>query len=82
MFILTTFLNLTIQREGGILHTEAVLGDVQIHTSAVVWSHFGKFNIFFEFPFFGVITPSKSILDKFPLFGYICEVGYDDAHPK
>ena len=50
LFILTTFLNLTIQQEGKILHTEAVLGNVQIHSSAAKCSHFWKFQIFFEFP--------------------------------
>ena len=45
LFILTTFLNVTIQREAKILQIEAVLGDVQIHSSTVKWSNFGKLQI-------------------------------------
>ena len=43
MFSLTTFLNITTQQSGEILHIEAVLGYVQKnYSSAVNWSNFGK----------------------------------------
>ena len=35
----------------GILHTDAVLGNVQHRSSAVKWSNFGEPQIFFEFSF-------------------------------
>ena len=48
-----TFLNLTIQRGGEILESEA-----QIRPSAVKWLNFGKFQFFFEFLF--VLRPRTS----------------------
>ena len=36
---------------GGILHIEAVLGNIQIHSSPVKWSNFWKLRIFLKSPF-------------------------------
>ena len=43
---------------------DAVLGIIQIRSSTVKCSDFGKFQIFFEFLFFCVITTSKSIFSE------------------
>ena len=77
-----TFLNLTIQREGKIPLTEAILGSVQIRSSTVKCSNFGKFQISFKFPFFCVQTPDNLIFIEFSAFEHFCEVGYDDDATK
>ena len=48
------FDNLSISNDparGGIFHSEAFLGKVEIRFSALKWSNSGKFQFFFEFPF-------------------------------
>ena len=54
------------------IHSEAVLGNVQIYSSAAKWSNFGKFQIFFEIHFCRVGIPSKSISRQiFPIWTFL-----------
>ena len=49
---------------GKIFQSEAVLGSVQIRSSTAKCSNFWIFQIFLEFPVFGLRTPSKSIFNE------------------
>ena len=72
---MTIFLNRTIQREK-ILLSEAVLGKVEIRTSAVKLSNSGNF-LFLNSCFFCVHVPSNSFLRKYSAFEHFPVVGYE-----
>ena len=73
------FDDLSLQNE---LLIEAVLGQVEICSIAVKWSNSGKFQFFFEFPFFVFAHLVIQYLGKMSAFGHFSAVGYDDAPEK
>ena len=74
---MTTFVNLTLWEEK-IIHAEAFLGNVQIHSSAVNSPIFGNIELSLNF-FFVLVRLVDRVLGNFPLCEHFREVGYDDG---